>query len=316
MSPETPVQPPQKPRRSGTGWLVFLILLAVVLSGGNAYLYYLHQKQTQQVASLQDSLTVLHTRVDTLNALLAALDSQRSRLQAQLNTLHLENDSLRQALEDQLKKISYWRNRVYYWKRKYEELEKEVGGGSPEEQAVWKARYDSLLQEYQTLKARTEELMDQTRELEASIQHLTEENEKLKQELVRKILAYDVEVEGYRIIQEREVPTNKAKKVKRLRICFKLEENPAIKKESLDILFRIIDPNGVTLAMESAGSGKFTGADGKEYPYTFKTSVVYPPVSPRTCLYWDPFLTLTKGTYFVKLYHEGALIGSGSFYLR
>ncbi len=301
----------QRKKSGGRGGLIaILIILLLILAGANAYVYYMKYQADQQIRELQ-------VEVDTLKALSEALEKKKQELEQLLAQAELENDSLRlelqakiEQLEEAERKIRYWRNRAAYYRKQ---------SGSAEFKQKIKELRDSI-RLYRTkiaeIQAQADQLLAQVREYESKIAMLSEQNKELQEALARKILVQDITIEGLRKRRDKEYPTNRARLVSRLRICFKLEHNEYIQEESLEIMFRIIDPTGATLQMKSMGSGTFTGVDGKEYPYTFKTSVVYPPVSPRTCIYWEPFSKLQRGTYKVKLYYKGAQIGGGTFSLR
>ncbi len=310
----TTQQPAGRNRRSNTGWIVFLLLLALLLAGGNAYLYYLFSNKEQEALAWK-------TRVDTLEALNQRLEALKQRLQREVDSLAQVNLALaqeKQAILDSVerlqKKLARYRRAVAYW-RKQAQSAQPTGTTMPKD-VVPRRQYDSLLAEYNRLRAEVRNLEALVAEKDNQISALQNELEEVRKELARKILASDITVTGFRKKKDQDVPTDKARKIERLKICFKLEQNPHIQEESLDILFRIIAPTGETLQMQSMGSGTFTGTDGRQYPYTFKSSVVYPPAGPKTCLYWEPFLELTRGQHKIFLYYNGALIGSSTFYLR
>ena len=302
-------------KKGGKRWIIILLLLILALAGLNGYIYMNYQKLEQ----INKDLTV---KIDTLEMLQKELEKRIqlyedsiARLKASLDEKDAELAQKIAELEEKNQKIKRLQGAIWRLKKKLKEYEQqgpkqEEGGPSLAEQ------YQQLQQEYQQLKQQYDALMAQLSEKDQTIENLMERLKNMETELGSFIPLKSLEITPIRIKEGQELPTKRARKVSALKICFTPETNPHVKAEEIEIMFRIIDPEGVTLYNESAGSGRFATPDGREKPYTFKNTFVYPPVNTPVCTYWEPFTTLTKGTHKLELYYNGRFMGAQSFYLK
>lgn len=115
----------------------------------------------------------------------------------------------------------------------------------------------------------------------------------------------------------KEVTTDKAKKVDKLRITFDLDENRIAQTGNKDIYICITDPTGNPVAIEAAGSGKFTTREEGEKIYTKKLDVIYTQGQRQTVNFdWKQESKFGRGEYKIEVYHNGFKIGAGTRSLR
>lgn len=107
---------------------------------------------------------------------------------------------------------------------------------------------------------------------------------------------------------EKEKTTTKAKKVEKIRTCFKLGENRVVDKGSKDVFLRIIDPSGKVLT-QGDQSAKFT-SNGEDVLYSVKKDIYYDNKEAEMCIYASKGMDLMSGNYTIEVYADGNLIGS------
>jgi FtsZ-binding cell division protein ZapB len=115
--------------------------------------------------------------------------------------------------------------------------------------------------------------------------------------------------------KERDGGEYKAKRVDKVKISFKLAENPLTKKEDKVIYLRLIDPQGNVISDMATGSGVFTFG-GKETVYTSKQSVFYDNSGQNVDFVYARGANYVKGKYNIELYSEGFSVGRGSFEVK
>jgi hypothetical protein len=114
----------------------------------------------------------------------------------------------------------------------------------------------------------------------------------------------------------KEVTTSKVNKLEQLRICFETGDNSVIEPGTVELLVRIINPSGVTIVVESMGSGIFDEkSSGEEMQYTKSIEFEYENTNKRICVYWSEQV-YEEGVYQVEVYQSGMLIGQGSVELK
>jgi hypothetical protein len=114
-----------------------------------------------------------------------------------------------------------------------------------------------------------------------------------------------------------ETETNSAKKSNKLKICFDVPASRVAESGEKEILVRIINPSGTTLALENQGSGVFTNVETNETTqYTSTVKFEYDKKTRNVCTNWQQNTDFVKGTYKVLFYQNGYFLNEGSFILK
>lgn len=109
-------------------------------------------------------------------------------------------------------------------------------------------------------------------------------------------------------------PTNKAKKCEQIKSSFTISENSITSAGRKVVYMQIIDPDGKTL--QSRASNTFQSEDGV-VAYSDKKEIDYKNASIDMSIFFDlQGAKVIEGNYKVKIYCDGALIGSDSFTLK
>ncbi len=115
--------------------------------------------------------------------------------------------------------------------------------------------------------------------------------------------------------KERDGEEFKAKRVDKIKISFKLAENPLTKKENKTVYVRLLDPSGNVISDMATGSGAFSFG-GKETVYTAKQNVMFTNTGQTVDFIYDRGAAYEAGTYKIELYSEGYRIGQTSFAVK
>jgi hypothetical protein len=116
----------------------------------------------------------------------------------------------------------------------------------------------------------------------------------------------------------KETETDNAKKVEKIKVCFNVPENDVADPGQKTFMVRIISPEGVTLALESSGSGTFPLADSASVTrqYTMQTTIDYNKQAQNVCSYWQQTAPYATGQYTAEVYQDGYMIGTTNFKLK
>lgn len=112
--------------------------------------------------------------------------------------------------------------------------------------------------------------------------------------------------------------TTIAQKTEELNICLDIPRNQLIPAGKHELLIRILNPDGATLAIQSNGSGTFTLAEQqKNSLFSKKILVDYSPGKPiEICTSWLQSFPFKAGKYVAEVYHKGYLVKAGEISLR
>lgn len=301
------------PSPNATRWLyivlgifaIFIIGLSIWLISIKSNLRVLQEEKEIQRTQLQnevDSLLVVHNQVK----------SAYGELSTTFNEKLNEKDSIIQANATEIKRLldTEW---------EYMKVKKKL------------ARLQSISQNY----------VKQMDSLYTVNRELTEENErireeyniekkrnvqlnKVKEELTDKVesaavlRSFNLSAEGVRQRGgTREVATDKANRVERIKICFTLAKNTIIESGEKDIYLRIALPDNSILVKGRGDEYSFM-FKGERLQYSIATTVDYLNEDKSVCVYWERRDTqeLQSGLYNVDIYEGDNEIGSTTFVLK
>ncbi len=115
--------------------------------------------------------------------------------------------------------------------------------------------------------------------------------------------------------RERDGGDYKARRIEKVKVSFKLIENPLTKKENKTIYMRLVDPAGNVISDMATGSGSFNFG-GKETVYTAKQTVFYDNTGQTVDFIYSRGAAYESGTYSIELYSENFRIGQTSFTVK
>ena len=167
------------------------------------------------------------------------------------------------------------------------------------------------------------QLTNENKGLVRELGQINQEKESLKQEreslqqqvnIAAKIKAYNVSLKAY---TNKDVETDKAKRVKKLKTHFLLGENNLAEVGNMNVYARISLPDGRVLAIGNEDAYSFFN-EGKRLQYTVKEVVYYEKTSKQLTLSWalKPDDAAVAGTYYVQLFTDEDFIGEASLTLK
>jgi seryl-tRNA synthetase len=185
--------------------------------------------------------------------------------------------------------------------------------------------YVRLLDELYT---ENKKLTEENTEIKQKVTRLSKEKEDLSQEkevleekvtIAAKLKAYNISLQGVNTKSggKKEDDTDKAKKVKKLKVTFTLSENELTPAGELTLYCRISLPDGRVLALGKGDAYCFTN-DGKQLQYTIKTSVNYTNTAKHVAMEWDLRNDdkAVSGEYTVQIFTETDYIGQAKMVLQ
>jgi hypothetical protein len=108
----------------------------------------------------------------------------------------------------------------------------------------------------------------------------------------------------------------KAKRIDKLKVAFKIQENEIAEKGAKTVYLRILDPDGAVLSDMATGSGSFL-SNGREMIYSSKESFDFDNTNQTlTIFYGRGGIPLKKGTYVIEVYGEGYKMGAAEFSVK
>lgn len=287
--------------------LIIVIILLIVLNGVFIYVWNTNRvlKEESQRLLLQKEveyqkavgeLNLFKGKNEQLDSLVEAANLELATKSAQLDSLLQINKLSAQQIE----RFKRENGKLNYYKKLY--LEK----------------IDSLIKANETLKVENQSLRAEIKQEQRRTERLTDENVMLtnKVALGAVLKVSNLSVEGIRLRSGgKEGSTTRARSVERLKACFTIGENRVANRGNKNIYLRVIGPEGASLWIEDAGSGKFM-AEGQETLYTAMATIDYQQEELPVCIYWTKGSPFAEGTYKAEVYADGVLIGETSFSLR
>lgn len=287
--------------------LIVVIILVILLNGVFIYVWNTNRvlKEESQKLLLQKEVEY-QKAVGELNLFKgknAQLDSLVEAANAELAAKSSQLDSLLQVNKlsaQQIERFKRENGKLNYYKKLYlEKIDSLIKANE-----TLQVENKSLKAEIKTEQRRNEQLMDQNVNL----------TNKVALGAVLKVSNFSVE--GIRMRSGgKEAATTKARSVEKIKACFTLGENKVANRGNKNVYLRVITPEGSSLWIEDAGSGKFM-AQGQETLYTAMATVDYQQEDLPLCIYWTKGTPFAEGTYKAEIYADGMLIGETAFTLR
>jgi len=296
------------PQEQGPRKSIVIIVIAILLGTNGLLLWQFFEKK----ASLDEA----NQTVITTTAEKDQLQLELNQVKGEFEKVKAENTNLREQLTAKDDEI----------KAKVAEIQKLIAMGGPAQIAKAKAEIVTLRQLNQTyvtqidsLRKVNTQLMTENTDLSSNLMQQKSQNENLSKEnqtLSGKIAAGSIlkataiVTEGVRYRSNgKEIITNKAKTVQKLRVRFVLVENKVIDKGNLNIYVRILGPDG---AVMSSDQESFI-VEGKSMVYTSKESVSYENKDTTVEVMWSKGSSFAKGHYTIEIYQQGGYLIGTSF---
>lgn len=314
-----PAKKEEEPKSGGGGKGIIIILVIVVLALGGVTAWLFNQKsELESTIAAQESS--IDEKIQENDNLTASLEDEIKRYEALISdyeALGEETEGLRAQMEGLEAQVKKWKGSANWNASQRKALQKEI------EKMKAEAQLDliALDEELQILKQFADSLKTSNDSLHTVQGQITEENSSLS-DLVR--VASVLKAENFNITainkknKEYEDDDNefKAKVVDKIRVKFNFGDNKVAKKETKEVILRLIEPSGTVLFDLSTGGGSFTNADGKTDFYTDKQSILFDNSQQAITFLYNKGSEYEEGKYTVEIYANGYLIGDNSFTVK
>ena len=163
---------------------------------------------------------------------------------------------------------------------------------------------ERLRAENTEVKANYERVTSQAQQLSSEKAHLTD-----RVKLAAKLDATAISITP---VDKRGKPTKNLSKITNLQIRFTVAKNVTAEVGEKTFYCRIMQPNDELLT--KAGGGTFA-FEGKQIPYSIRRMIEYNGEETQLTMYWPVEESLQHGTYSLRIFADGNLIGAASFSL-
>ncbi len=243
----------------------------------------------QELQNMLQQYEDLKTNNEALNS---QIEEQKAKIQDLLQKL------------DKTKKASYWE--IHKYKKELETLRKIL---------------KSYVHQVDSLNTLNQKLMQENKIVKSKYEQVSTEKENLeniKKELEQKVdIAKTFRAINFNItgLNKKGKPNNKAKKVKKIQICFTLAENKVIEPGNKIVYLRIARPDGSIITASEYDLFEY---QGNKIAYTAKREIEYNNKDTDVCIYWtnENDERLMKGTYFADIFIDGKNVGTATFKLK
>ena len=163
---------------------------------------------------------------------------------------------------------------------------------------------ERLRAENTEVKANYERVTSQAQQLSSEKAHLTD-----RVKLAAKLDATAISITP---VDKRGKPTKNLSKITNLQIRFTVAKNVTAEVGEKTFYCRIMQPNDELLTKARGGTFAF---EGKQIPYSIRRMIEYNGEETQLTMYWPVEESLQHGTYSLRIFADGNLIGSASFSL-
>jgi predicted nuclease with TOPRIM domain len=301
------------------------LILALALAAVFGYLYFNEkQESNQKNVSLTEKTQELlrtNTKLDSISTQLDAKIAEVASLGGNIEELEALKAQLEKDKKQLLSSKSFDAQAYQSKIKNYEALllEKDAELAKlREENAVLNNQNQVLNSENTGLKTTNSDLRTQKDALSDSVYTYNVKNKELSEKVT---LAAALRPINFAISaintrgKERDGEEFKARRVNRVKVGFKLAENPLTKQENKTIYMRMMDPLGNVISDMATGSGAFSFG-GKETIYTAKQTVAYSNTGQTVEFIYNRGNNYEKGIYKIELYADGFRIGQTTFTIK
>jgi DNA repair ATPase RecN len=313
--------------------IVVLLIAIVGLIGGIAYMSKLYSDKIQELNKVLGDNTKLKSDLSEVNKSIGSvidIEGRSNDLKTNLTNMLSNYDELikmdksksdslnleKSKIQGLLNQINTLKNQGNLTYSKLLKMEKE----NETLREIMKS-YIKEIDQLNQLNKKIQTDLDQTSEKLTSTETERDEYKKVAEETSEKVKqgsklqAYSFTSSGMELKRNNTTKeTTKAKETIQIKCLFTVGSNSLASAGKKTVYMQVITPEGKTL---QSRSGNVVTIDGTSIPFSEKRDIDYENNSIDVGIYYDMRgEKATKGTYKVKIYCEGNLIGSDSFTLK
>ncbi len=312
MTETTPAKETIKGKKD-TGSKILKIIIAILLLIIIILVWQLFDTTSEINTIKTESQNIKKSLQAELDSVVAEHEMVKSEYGALTDSLSVK-DSIILANAKEIQKLLDTQWEYYKVKKKLDLLRKITQG--------YVHQIDSLFRVNQELKDENIEIKRVYRKEQRKNTELQKEKEQLEEKVDQAsvLKAYNITAYGIRSRggNEKEVITDKARRVEEVKVCFTLAENLIIPPGKKNIYIRIARPDNVIISRSKDVIYTFD-YNGEKIQYSMMKEIEYNNKTMEMCLYWtkqDKKIPAMVGTYHVAIFAGGQEIGQTQFELR
>jgi hypothetical protein len=313
METNTQNQMTQEQKKSNVNKILVVIIAILSILCGVLFWQFLEQRKAvkteitekQAVTEEKDALS---QELENMLSQYDALESDNKQMQSQI-------DEQKGKIEELMKEVEKNKGNtalMIKFKKETETLRKIMKG--------YISTIDSLGRLNENLTNENISVKSELGKQQNRYEELNKEKENLSQTVARASILSASNASAVGIFVKgngKEVESNKAKKIEKIKTCFDLSANNIAKKGSKDVYVRILSPEGKILA-EGADESYMFNFDGVKGIYSAKKSVDYQNQRMTVCTYFTMpgGADFPAGKYLAEIYADQTKIGDVGFELK
>ncbi len=290
---------------STTKTLIIVVILETLIIGWLLYDKFQQKKENKEI-----SHELVQVKSDK-----AVIKEELTSMSAQYDNLKTNNKELNEKLEVQKEKIAETLQKLKYVKNADRTKIKQLQDETETLKTIMKdfvKQIDALNTENKKLHKENTEITDNYNQVIAQTETLTYLKDSLSAQVM---IAKELKAENISILtlNERDNSTARARKFKKVKICFTIDDNVLAHKGSRFAYIRVAAPDGIILMNSESGMFNF---QGREIAYSAKREVTYNGKKTDVCTFYTTDNELVPGKYDVDIFMDAGQIGESNFSLK
>jgi len=285
--------------------LIVVVIIETLLVG-----WLLFDKFQQKKVNKEISHELVQVKSDK-----AVIKEELTSMSKQYDNLKTNNKVLNEKLEVQKEKIAETLQKLKYVKSADRTKIKQL----QDETETLKTIMKDFVKQIDALNTENKKLHKENTQITENYNHVISQTETLtylKDSLSAQVMiAKELKAENISILSlnERDNTTSRARKFKKVKICFTIDDNVLAQKGSRFAYIRVAAPDGIILMNSESGMFNF---HGREIAYSAKREVTYNGKKTDACTFYITDTELVPGKYDVDIFMDGSQIGESNFSLK
>jgi len=285
--------------------LTIIIVIETLLIGWLLYDKFQQQKENKEV----------NRELVQVKSEKAVIEEELITISKRYDDLKTDNKELNEKLEEQKQKIAETLEKLKHVKNTDRYKIKQL----QEETETLKAIMKDFVRQIDELNTKNKKLQEENKEIKQNYESVVAKTETLtflKDSLSEQVrIAKSLKAENIQIspLNKRDNPTSRARKFKKVKVCFTIDDNVLAAKGSRFVYIRVAAPDGIILMNKESGMFKY---HGREIAFSSKRKVDYNGKKTNVCTYYISDTELVPGKYDVDIFMDGNQIGESFFNLK
>jgi len=288
----------------------FMIIIIILLLGFCGFLIWQNLELKKNVSEGITTITNVSSERDKVKSELEDMLAKYNDLQTNNKTLSADLEAQKAKIEELIKKAQGKDWSIYKLKKEAASLRTIMKG--------YIVQIDSLNQLNGKLKEENSTVKTELHSEQNKTKDLTEQNDNLKDivTVASQLKTSNLTSMGIRVKSNNTgKPTDRAKKVDKIRTSFTILKNKITKAGNKFIYVRILTPDGKVLSEKTDDSNKFD-FNGVRGIYSIREQINYQNEDMQITMDWKKIDDFPIGEYNIEVYSDGVDIGKTKFSLK